>query len=180
MATNALVIIDMQMDMQHRMEAGRDHVNPEAPERIADLVAAFRRKGLPVLHIRHADENPASPFHPEAPGYRAMPCAESLENEPVFVKRTSSGFASTDLADYLSENGIDDLIVTGAVAGFCVNSTVRAGSDLGFTMTVVRDAVLGFDMPSAHLSARSIFDVTMAHLESDFAKVVDAASLLAD
>jgi nicotinamidase-related amidase len=66
MAANALVIIDMQMDMQHRMEAGRDHVDPKAPERIADLVAAFRRKGLPVLHIRHADENPVSPFHPEA------------------------------------------------------------------------------------------------------------------
>jgi nicotinamidase-related amidase len=180
MAKNALLIIDMQMEMQHRMEAGRDHVNPNAPERIADLVAAFRRRGLPVLHIRHADQNPASPLHPAAPGYRAMRCARSLENEPVFVKRTSSGFASTDLANYLRKNGIDNLIVTGAVAGFCVNSTVRAGSDLGFTMTIVRDAILGFDIPSANLSARVIFDVTIAHLESDFANVVDAASLLAD
>ena len=180
MTKSALVIIDMQMDMQHRIEAGRDHVNPETPARIAELAAAFRRNNLPVLHIRHADENPASPLHPEAPGHRAMPCAESLENEPVFVKRTSSGFTSTGLADYLRENSINDLVVTGAVAGFCVNSTVRAGSDLGFTMTIVRDAVLGFDMPSAHLSARTIFDVTMAHLESDFAKVVDAASLFAE
>jgi nicotinamidase-related amidase len=84
------------------------------------------------------------------------------------------------LANYLRKNGIDNLIVTGAVAGFCVNSTVRAGSDLGFTMTIVRDAILGFDIPSANLSARVIFDVTIAHLESDFANVVDAASLLAD
>lgn len=96
------------------------------------------------------------------------------------MKRTSSGFASTDLATYLQDKGITDLMVTGAVAGFCVNSTVRAGADLGFDMTVVRDAVLGFDLPAAQLSARTIFDVTMAHLESDFAKVVDTSAVLGE
>jgi nicotinamidase-related amidase len=177
--TAALVIIDMQMTMQHRLDAGRDHVNSIAPERIAAIVTAFRHAGQPVIHIRHRDDDPASPLHPDAPGYPAMPCAEAIANEPVFVKTTSSGFASTELARYLHEKGITSLIVTGAVAGFCVNSTVRAGADLGFRMTVIRDAVLGFDLPSENLSARVIFDVTMAHLKADFAEVVDSASLIA-
>lgn len=176
----ALLIIDMQMEMQHRMERGRDHVNPDAPVRVAELAAMFRQKGLPVIHIRHRDENPASPLHPEAAGYPPMPCAEALEGEAVFLKRTSSGFASTDLANHLRENGIANLVVTGAVAGFCVNSTVRAGADLGFNMTIVQDAVIGFDLPSANLSARTIFDVTIAHLEADFATVIDASSVLAE
>ena len=174
----ALVIIDMQMEMQHRISSGRELVNPDAPDRIAQLLAAFRRRGLPVLHIRHSDENPQSPFHPGSVGYAPMPCAEAVANEPVFVKKTSSGFASTNLADYLRDKGIRDLVVAGAVAGFCVNSTVRAGADLGFKMTVVRDAVLGFDMPSANLSASTIFEVTMAHLESDFADVVESSVIL--
>ena len=178
--TKALIIIDMQMMMQHRIDAGRDHVNPDAPARIAELAVAFRHKGWPVIHIRHRDENPDSPLHHEAQGYGPMPCAEALENEPVFLKRTSSGFASGDLGAYLRGNGIADLIVTGAVAGFCVNSTVRAGADLGFDMTVARDAVIGFDLPAANLSARTIFDVTMAHLEADFAKVVATSSILAE
>lgn len=178
MAMAALVIIDMQQDMQDRIDAGLDHVNPEAPARIAALAALFRRKGLPVLHVRHAERDPASPFHPAAPGYRAMDGTDALANEPVFIKTTSSAFASTDLADYLRDNGIRNLVVTGAVAGFCVNSTVRAGADLGFNMIVVRDAVLGFDMPDAGLSARTIFDMTMAHLEADFARVVETAALL--
>jgi len=148
------------------------------PKRQPELAATFREKGWPVLHIRHIDENPLSPFHPAAPGYGPMPCAEALLNEPVFLKRTSSGFASTDLAAYLRGKGINNLVVTGAVAGFCVNSTVRAGADLGFNMTVVKDAVIGFGIPSKHLSARTIFDVTMAHLESDFAKVIEASSVL--
>ncbi|PYE90157.1 isochorismatase family protein [Phyllobacterium leguminum] len=175
----ALLIIDMQMEMQRRIEGGRDHVNPDAPAKIAELSDAFRQKGLPVIHIRHRDEDPASPFHFDAAGYSPMRCAEALDDEPVFFKRTSSGFASTDLAAHLHDKGIVDLVVTGAVAGFCVNSTVRAGADLGFNMMAVRDAVIGFDLPSAGLSARTIFDVTMAHLEAGFAKVVNASPVLA-
>ncbi|HEV7327345.1 MAG TPA: isochorismatase family protein [Bosea sp. (in: a-proteobacteria)] len=169
----ALVIIDMQMEMQHRIDAGRDCVNPEAPDRIALLSETFRSSGQPVIHIRHSADDPASPFHADATGYPPMPCAEAVEGEPIFLKRTSSGFASTELEAYLRVKGITDLLVTGGVAGYCVNSTVRAGADLGFKMTVVRDAVIGFDLPG--LSARTIFDVTMAHLESDFAKIVDSS-----
>jgi nicotinamidase-related amidase len=174
----ALLIIDLQMAMQHRIDDGRDHVNPEAPARVAALAAAFRRKGWPVIHVRHQDADPASPFHPDAPGCRPMPCAEAQGNEPVFVKRTSSAFASTDLADYLRRIDCAELVVTGAVAGFCIDSTVRAGADLGFRMTVVRDAILGFDLPARQLSARSVFDVAMALLDSDFAEMVDTSAVL--
>ncbi|MBE0688949.1 MAG: cysteine hydrolase, partial [Anaerolineae bacterium] len=41
-----------------------------------------------------------------------------------------------------------------------------------------RDAVLSFDLPSDRLSARAVFDVTLALLAADFAEVVDAASIL--
>lgn len=174
----ALVIIDMQLEMQHRIAAGRDCVNAGAPERIAALAADFRQNGWPVVHVRHRDDAAQSPLHPEAAGYPPMACAEALEGEAVFVKRTSSAFAATDLAAHLQAQGITDLVVTGAVAGFCINSTVRHGADLGFDMTVVRDAVIGFDLPAAGLSARVIFDVTLAHLEADFARVIDTASVL--
>lgn len=176
----ALVTIDMQMEMQHRIEAGRDCVNSDAPIRIAALADAFRQRGLPVIHIRHRDDNPKSPLHVDAAGYPPMPCAEAIEGDTVFVKQTSSAFASTDLASHLQDAGITDLVVTGAVAGFCVNSTVRAGADLGFNMTVVRDAVIGFDLPAAGQTAQVIFDVTLAHLEADFARLVDASAVMTE
>lgn len=176
----ALVIIDMQMEMQHRIEAGRDCVNADAPTRITSLTQSFRQRGLPVIHVRHRDDNPESPFNADAAGYLPMPCAEHIDGEAVFEKRTSSAFASTDLAAHLHDKGITDLIVTGAVAGFCVNSTVRNGSDLGFIMTVVRDAVIGFDLPAAGQTAKVIFDVTMAHLESDFARLVDTSVVMVE
>lgn len=177
--TSAFLIIDMQMLMQHRLDSGREHVNPRTPQNIAALAAAFRAAGKPVLHVRHRDADPASPVHEDGAGYPPMPCAEALEGEPVFIKNTSSAFASTDLESWLRTAGIAQLHVTGAVAGFCVNSTVRAGADLCFKMNVVRDAVLGFDLPGTGLSARVIFDATMAHLASDFAEMTDTATLLA-
>lgn len=175
----ALVIIDMQMMVQHRFDSGRDHVNGDASTKIARLAAAFRQAGRTVVHVRHQDNDPASPVHPDAPGYAAMPGAEAAEGEPVFVKTTSSPFASTPMEAYLRDRGIDSLVITGAVAGFCVNTTVRTGSDLGFRMIVAEDAVVGFDLPAEKISARTVFDVTMGHLRADFAEIVDSSSILA-
>src|SRR5215510_13891535 len=104
----ALIIIDMQMEMLHRMEGGRDHVNSDAPARIAELSDAFRQNGLPVVHVRHCASESGQPLHPDAPGFQPMACAISLGDEPVFFKQTSSAFASTDLAAYLRDKGITD------------------------------------------------------------------------
>lgn len=174
----ALIIIDMQMMVQHRIDAGQDHVNAEAPARIVELSQSFRAKGLPVIHVRHRDDILDSPAHADAPGYPPMPCDEALEGEPVLLKKTSSAFASTELEAYLRANNIADLIVTGAVAGYCVSSTVRAAADLGFRVTVVRDAVIGFDLPAAGFSARTAFDVTMAQIEPHFARIIESSALL--
>lgn len=84
----SLIIIDMQMEMSHRIEAGRDCVNVDAPIRIASLADSFRRRGLPVVHIRHRDESPQSPLNADAAGYSPMSCSEAIEGEAVFVKRT--------------------------------------------------------------------------------------------
>lgn len=174
----ALLTIDLQREMARRIAAGRDCVNPDAPERIATLVAAFRRAGRPVVHVRHASDQLGAALHPDNPLSIPMDCALARGEEAVFVKAGSSAFVGTGLEAHLRGQGIGALVVVGAVAGFCVNTTVRAGSDLGFRMTVVRDAVIGFDLPEARLPARVIFDVTMAHLAADFAAVAEAAEVM--
>ena len=175
--TTALIIIDMQADMQARLDRGQDHVNGDAPAKITRLAAGFRAANLPVIHVRHADADPSSPFHPDQPGHQPMPCDLAFPNEAVFVKTTSSAFASTGLADHLRASGIDHIFVCGAVAGFCVTSSVRSAADLGFRVTVVQDAVLGFDLPG--LSAAEIFNVSMGLLAADFAQMSDVDAVLA-
>ncbi len=174
----ALVIIDMQMVMQERIDAGRQHVNPDAPKNVAALVAKCRQAGTPIFHVRHEENDPTSPLHVDASGYQAMPCARDAAGEIVVVKRSSSAFATTNLESHLRAGDVTHLYVAGAVAGFCVNSTVRSASDLGFKVSVVRDAVIGFDLPPTNLDAQTILDVTMGLLEADFAEVIDTATVV--
>ncbi|MEZ5752340.1 MAG: isochorismatase family protein [Paracoccaceae bacterium] len=176
----ALLVIDMQAEMQARLDAGRDCVNPEAGAALARLLAEWRGKGAPVFHIRHRVDDPRSPFAPGAPGFEAMPCAEAAPGEPVLVKTTSSAFASTPLEARLRAQGVKDVVIAGAVAGFCVNSTARAASDLGFAVTVAQDAVLGFDLPAEGLAARPLFDATMALLASGFARIASVDAVIAE
>ena len=172
----ALVIVDMQRDMQIRLDRGRDCVNPDACAAVARLAATCRAVGVPVIHVRHRQLDPARPFHRDAPGYPPMACAEAADGEAVFEKVTSSAFVGTGLESHLRGAGVTEVIVVGAVAGFCVNTTVRAASDLGFRVTVPTDAVLGFDLPG-RMAARPLFDSTMALLDGDFAQLTETGAL---
>jgi ureidoacrylate peracid hydrolase len=56
----------------------------------------------------------------------------------------SSGFANTDLDLLLKRNGTHRLIVIGLIAHTCLESTVRFAAELGYEVTVVRDATADY------------------------------------
>ncbi|MEY9357906.1 nicotinamidase-related amidase [Bradyrhizobium yuanmingense] len=65
----------------------------------------------------------------------------------------SSGFSNTDLDLQLKRHGIQRLIVIGLVAHTCIEATVRFAAELGYDVTVVKDAVADYsdDMMRAAL-----------------------------
>lgn len=62
------------------------------------------------------------------------------EGELVIEKPGWSSFEGTALMRYLNDLGVDTLIVCGFLTDFCVESTVRQASDLGFFTIVASDA----------------------------------------
>jgi nicotinamidase-related amidase len=175
--TTALVIIDMQMGMEHRRLAGRPRANPQAEDHVAALLATFRARSLPVVHVHHDDPNPASDFHPGSFGHAPLPCALPLAGEPVLHKTGSSAFAGTGLDALLRRLGAGRIVVVGAVAAFCVTSTVRAASDLGFQVILPGDALIGFDLPAhdgGRIDADTVLRVTLSLLGADFAQLMTA------
>jgi len=56
----------------------------------------------------------------------------------------SSGFANTDLDLQLKKHGIDKLIVIGLIAHTCVEATVRFAAELGYEVTLVKDATADY------------------------------------
>jgi ureidoacrylate peracid hydrolase len=62
----------------------------------------------------------------------------------------SSGFANTDLDLQLKKHGIHKLIVIGLIAHTCVEATVRFAAELGYDVTVVRDATADYSDEAMH------------------------------
>jgi nicotinamidase-related amidase len=62
----------------------------------------------------------------------------------------SSGFANTDLDLMLKKHGIHKLIVIGLIAHTCVEATVRFAAELGYEVTVVRDATADYSDEEMH------------------------------
>ena len=56
----------------------------------------------------------------------------------------SSGFANTDLDLQLKKHGIHKLIVMGLIAHTCVEATVRFAAELGYEVTMVKDATADY------------------------------------
>src|SRR6516165_3606760 len=62
----------------------------------------------------------------------------------------SSGFANTDLDLQLKRHGIHQLIVIGLIAHTCIEATVRFAAELGYDVTMVRDAMADYSDEMMH------------------------------
>ena len=62
----------------------------------------------------------------------------------------SSGFANTDLDLQLKKHGIHKLIVVGLIAHTCVEATVRFAAELGYEVTMVKDATADYSDEEMH------------------------------
>jgi ureidoacrylate peracid hydrolase len=62
----------------------------------------------------------------------------------------SSGFANTDLDLLLKRHGVHKLIVIGLIAHTCIEATVRYAAELGYDVTVVKDATADYTDEMMH------------------------------
>ena len=176
----ALLLVDVQQGLDDPRYGVRN--NPDAERRIADLLAAWRVTGRPVIHVQHLSLEPQSPLRADAPGHAFKPEALPMAGEPVFRKHVNSAFIGTDLEAHLRANGIEALVVVGITTDHCVSTTVRMAGNLGFTVIVVEDATATFERrgpDGTHYSADLMHGAALASLHGEFATVRSAQDVLA-
>ena len=89
----------------------------------------------------------------------------------------SSGFANTDLDLQLKKHGIHKLIVIGLIAHTCVEATVRYAAELGYGVTMVKDATADYSDEEMHAA----LDINIPNYASAMVttnEVVDSISFL--
>jgi nicotinamidase-related amidase len=84
-----------------------------------------------------------------------------------------SGFANTDLDMRLKQKGITHVIVVGLLANTCIESTARFAMELGYHVTLVRDATAAFRPEMMH-AAHELNGPTFVHAILTTAEVIAA------
>lgn len=179
-ARAALLLIDVQQGLDDPRYGARN--NPGAERCIADLLAAWRATGRPVIHVQDLSLEPESPLRDGAPGIAFKPEALPAGDEPVFPKHVNSAFIGTGLEVYLRAEGIEALVVAGITTDHCVSTTVRMAGNLGFAVTVVEDATATLERrgpDGTHFSADLMHGAALASLHGEFATVRSSRDILA-
>jgi nicotinamidase-related amidase len=177
--TQGLLVIDIQRD--YFPGGAYPLVEPDAAAAAArSVLETFRRDARPVLHLKHVwDSEDATFMRPGTDGVEIHPSVAPADGEPVIEKAEPNGFLGTDLHQRLTAAGIDSLVVVGMMSSMCVDATVRAGSDLGLTMTVVHDGCAAPDLTfgETHVPGGVVHAAFMAALDGSYATVLSSSEL---
>jgi len=180
-AESTLLVIDVQQGMDNPRLGKRN--NPDAEKRIADVIAAWRAAGKPVVHVQHDSVEPQSELRPDRPGNAVKPEAKPVAGEPVFRKNVNSAFIGTELESYLRERGVENLVLVGMTTEHCISTTARMGANLGFGITIVADATAAFEhegYDGTHYSADEVHNVELANLNREFATIRESRDIVAE
>lgn len=177
----ALLLVDIQNDY---FPGGAMELvgSPEAGVQAGNLLRAFRKSGLPVIHIRHLAAKPGATFFlPNTRGVEIHASAAPQEGEAVFQKIYPNSFRETPLLADLRRLRVSDLVVAGMMTHMCIDTTVRAAADLGFQCLLAHDACAtkALSFGGATVPAELVQAAFLAALNGSFAKVVSAADACA-
>ncbi|NMC57011.1 MAG: cysteine hydrolase [Eubacteriaceae bacterium] len=176
---NALVLIDIQNDY---FIGGKNelYLTKEAAENASKVLNYFRNANLPIFHIKHISGANAAFFLPDTYGAEINDIVAPMNDEKVIVKHAPNAFLKTNLADELRKQEISNLIICGMMSHMCIDTTVRAAMDNGFTVTLLEDACTTKNLiwGDDKIPAQTVQKTIMASLNGVFAKVTKTDKFL--
>lgn len=107
-------------------------------------------------------------------GTKEIKVLESIapqQGDLLFTKTTASAFASTTIDAELKRRGIEMLAICGVSTNYCVESTLRDASDLGYDVALIEDASADSNFESHERGVRGC---------GAFGRVLTAAEAIAE
>ena len=177
MAAPTLIVIDVQRAFDDPSWGERN--NPEAERNVARAIEGWRKRGAPLIHVRHESEGL---FAPGSGGAEFKPEAQPRVEEPVLTKNVNSGFIGTDLEERLRAEGAETVAIVGLTTDHCVSTTVRMAANLGFETWLLEDATATYarEAPGGELiPAETMHRTAIASLHEEFAEILGTDEALA-
>jgi nicotinamidase-related amidase len=175
--STALLVIDAQQSFEHA-----PYWSPvDAPafyDRLQSLIDGAKSRQIPVVQIFHVED---SGHFSLGSGFIRPLAALSIQPQAVFHKPRHSALVGCGLTVWLTEHGIQRLIISGIRTEQCCETTTRHASDSGYQVDFVIEATLTFamtDRTGRRWSAEDIKARTELVLEGRFARVLNIQQAL--
>ncbi|MDQ6598945.1 cysteine hydrolase [Bacillus salipaludis] len=175
----ALIIIDVQKAFDDKKWGERNNLNAE--KNISNILKFWREKNWRVIYIQHMSDTPSSVFYPKNEGFEFKEMVKPINGEVIITKKVNSSFIGTNLEEYLRENQISTVVITGLTTPHCVSTTTRMSGNLGFKTYLISDATAAFgmkDQNNTYYNAETIHNVSLATLHNEFATVLTTEKLI--
>lgn len=127
----ALLVVDVQVGA---VEEAYDR--DEVVGVVAGLVETARDRGVPVVWVRHQDEEMTE----GSDLWQIVPELAPAEDEPIVEKAYGDAFEDTTLERELEALAVGRLVVAGAETDACIRSTLHGAITRGYDALLVSDA----------------------------------------
>ena len=177
----ALIIIDMQNDYFENGSMELVSIN-EALIQTNKLIKYAREKEYKIYFVQHfATKEGATFFVPNTIGVELHKDLE-IQNDMIIKKNYPNSFRDTNLQKELENENISELIICGAMTHMCIDTTVRAGFDLGYKIELASDACAtkNLSFKDEIVKAKDVQKSYMCALGSVFCEVKDANEIIND
>lgn len=176
----ALLIIDVQNDYFKNGKC--ELVNSDGvSSNIKRVLEEFREKELPIIYIQHINiREGATFFLPNSFGVKIHESVKPKDRELIIEKNYPNSFLETNLEELLDSLNIKELVVCGMMTHMCVDSTIRAAFDKGYSNTLLYDACTTKDLVINEevIKADDVHNSFMSALNYLFAKVQSCEEFL--
>lgn len=148
---------------------------------ITQAMDAARAAGVPVIVVQHDTPETAPIFAKGSNGWQLHPEIAARTVEHTIHKTKASAFTGTDLADWLTNHGIDTLTIVGYMTHNCDAATIMHASHSGLKVELLHDATgsLPYENAAGKASAEEIHRVFCTVFHSSFAAVTGTSQWIA-
>lgn len=167
-APYGLLIVDFVNGFADPRTFGGGNID-QAIECTRGLLAAARHRGWPVVHTRVVYQDDGADatimalkvpslltLREHAPESQIVPQLQPVSGELVLRKTNPSAFVGTSLAAWLSQRGVQTLLIAGCTTSGCVRASVVDAMCHGFRPLLVTDCV---GDRSLHAHEANLFDM---------------------
>jgi nicotinamidase-related amidase len=134
MANTVLLVIDAQVGIIEGPSIGPVYKKEDCLKVMKSVIEKARKLQIPIIYIQDMDVGAENliehEIHPEV-----VP----LSSDIVIKKKATNAFFQTNLQEILHEKSIEHMVIIGVKTEYCVDTTSRSATSLGFDVTLVAD-----------------------------------------